>query len=337
MPFIREKCNFCGDCLFKCNYLDLTRDQSIKEMKNLIESRDSFILSECVTCYACNEYCKEDANPFDLIAELQEEHNSLGISQENKNKLEKTFEPYEFTKDVQVKGPLMSQCAFLFSHKQFFRGKLFDDLTLIGGRSVFCNLIYLHSAQYSLIEARASMIVKNIERVLENFEKKELICFHDECYAFYTKYAPELGVEVNFKVIHLFEYLYNYLKEHRAQIKKLNIKIAYQRSCSTRLTPEKDHFLDELLDLIGAKKVDRQYSGENALCCQAPLLDFLNKTDLARKKQKINIQDALNARAEAMVFICPTCYDTLKQMCMKYNLRPIFITDLCRIALGEIE
>ncbi|MBD3229150.1 MAG: hypothetical protein GF329_13260 [Candidatus Lokiarchaeota archaeon] len=337
MVFIKERCNFCGECLVNCQYIDLNKDQAIEEMRNLVEKGDSFILLECVTCYACNEYCKAGANPFDLIAKLQEINNSLGLSDGGKKMLEKQFEPYEFTLDVKNEGPLMSQCAFLFDHKEFFEGKLFENLTLIGGRSVFCNLIYLHTEQYSLIKTRAPMIVSNVEKALENFEKKELICFHDECYAFFNKYAPEFGVEVNFKVYHLFEYLFNFLKEHEDQISPLNMKIAYQRSCSMRLTPEKDHFLDKLLNLIGAERVDREYSGVNALCCQAPLMGLLNKRKLGRENQRKNIQDALDAGAEAMIFICPTCYDTLKKRCEKNDLRAIFITNLCRMVLGEIE
>ena len=336
MPFIEDNCNYCGDCLTNCQYINLKRDEAIKEIKNLIENRDSFVLSECVTCYACNEYCKQDANPFDLIASIQEEKNSLRLSKTALKMLEKQYEPYVFSIEIDIKGPLMSQCAFLFSHEDFFKGKIFENLTMVGGRSVFCNLIYLHTQQYSLIKKRAKMIVNNIEKILKKFKKKELICFHDECYLFYTKYAPEFGIEVPFKAIHIFEYLLNYIKDHKDQIKPLNLKVAYQRSCSTRMTPEKDHFLDELFEIIGVKRVERKFDRENAICCQAPLMGLLNLKKLGRKNQKENIQDAIDAGAKAMIFICPTCYDTLKRGCEKNNLRPIFITDLCRLALREI-
>ncbi len=32
------------------------------------------MLRQCITCYACNEICPRKANPFDLIAALQEKY-----------------------------------------------------------------------------------------------------------------------------------------------------------------------------------------------------------------------------------------------------------------------
>jgi Fe-S oxidoreductase len=61
--------------------------------------------------------------------------------------------------------------------------------------------------------------------------------------------------KVIFKPIHLFEYLYNYLKDHESQIKKLNLKIAYQRPCSNRFIPEVDQWVDKICDLIGVERV----------------------------------------------------------------------------------
>ncbi|MHA1788920.1 MAG: heterodisulfide reductase-related iron-sulfur binding cluster [Candidatus Helarchaeota archaeon] len=337
MRFIQEKCTRCGECLYKCNYLDLDLEEAKKEIINLIDLGDSFILSECVTCYACNEYCKENANPFDLIASLQEINNTFNIDKNLLKMLEKQYEPYEFTLNLENKGPLMSQCAFFKSHSKLFKGDLFENLTLIGGRSVFCNLIYLHTGQYSLIEKRAPLIVENVKKALKNFISKELICFHDECYLFFQKFAPAFGIDVPFKPIHLYEYLVRYLQKNKEKVNLLKMKIAFQRSCSTRLTPEKDDFLDEIFRLIGVERVKRKFDYENAMCCQAPLLGFLNKKELAIENQNKNIKDALDNGAEAMIFICPMCYDTLKAQCEKNGLIPLFITDLCRIALGELS
>ncbi len=157
-------------------------------------------------------------------------------------------------------------------------------------------------------------------------------------------------MKVPFRPVHIFEYLVNYVKTHPNAVHPLNLKVAYQRSCSSRLTPEKDHYLDELFGLIGVERVKRVYDHANALCCQAPATqisgaadptkiprDVITKKKKAGKERQVqNVQDAIQAGAKAMVFVCPMCHETLKGPCEKNNLRPIFITELCRMALGEI-
>ena len=113
------------------------------------------------------------------------------------------------------------------------------------------------------------------------------------------------------------------------------MKVAYQRPCSSRFTPEKEYFLDELFELIGVKRVERKYDKLHALCCAAPQLG-MGKTELARITQKRNLEDAVAAGAEALVVTCPMCYDTLKRVAKKYDLKFYIITDLCRLALGEV-
>jgi heterodisulfide reductase subunit C len=40
-------------------------------------------LRECITCMACNEYCRQGANPYDLILQCQEEKGILPVLEED--------------------------------------------------------------------------------------------------------------------------------------------------------------------------------------------------------------------------------------------------------------
>jgi Fe-S oxidoreductase len=126
----------------------------------------------------------------------------------------------------------------------------------------------------------------------------------------------------------------SYLKEHTGSITKLNKKIAYQRPCISRYTPQKEPYLDELFEIIGVERIARKYDRKNALCCAFGL----RETDPERGSQilKRNLDDALEYGAEAMVFLCPGCYWLTSEACEKSGLAAIFITDLCRMALGEL-
>jgi heterodisulfide reductase subunit B len=133
--------------------------------------------------------------------------------------------------------------------------------------------------------------------------------------------------------MHLFEYLRNYLKAHKKNITKLDKKVAYQANCATRWIPEYDAFLDEIFKLIGVKRPSREYERLNAVCCTAPLI-YTNR-ELAVEIQKKNFEDAIACGAGAIITCCPLCHGVFMRPSLKFNLPNIFITDLCRIALGE--
>jgi Fe-S oxidoreductase len=144
---------------------------------------------------------------------------------------------------------------------------------------------------------------------------------------------PEYNVQVPFKPMHIVEYMRNYLKEHRDQITPLDRKIAYQRPCASRYTGEMDPVLDEAFELLGVERVARKYDRESALCCGS----LFSRIDPERIKPTMakNIQDALGAGAEAMVFLCPVCMRALAKPALEQGLKPVFITQLARMALGE--
>ena len=46
------------------------------------------------------------------------------------------------------------------------------------------------------------------------------------------------------------------------------MKVAYQRPCASRYTPEKDPLVNEIFELIGVERVEPSVRGRiNALCC----------------------------------------------------------------------
>ena len=67
MAFNLAKCDFCGDCLDLCQYTAYAKDSGAEQIKQLVEGTPAPIVTECVTCAACNEYCSKGANPFDLL------------------------------------------------------------------------------------------------------------------------------------------------------------------------------------------------------------------------------------------------------------------------------
>ncbi|MFX0087120.1 MAG: heterodisulfide reductase-related iron-sulfur binding cluster [Candidatus Hodarchaeota archaeon] len=312
--------------------MEIESRRAHQEILKLIRGEDSFVLHECITCYACEEYCKRGNHPFYLITDLQEQKGILVSPKPLTRQWINMTLPTK--KDIpQFYGatePAISLCVFPQYIPDINESNFFDELSIIIGRYFFCQLVYLHLGKPSITRERLTKVINDIA----NHEFKELICFHDECYSTYTSYASAYGIEVPFKPIHLFEYLYNKLDIIKDKIIPINAKVAYQRSCSSRLSPEMEHFVDDIFELIGVKRVSREYAGENSLCCGG-IIRGQQKYDLFVETQKKNIDDMVSAGAEYCVFNCPMCYSTLSETVLKRGIKPIMMHKLCQMSVGE--
>jgi len=163
---------------------------------------------------------------------------------------------------------------------------------------------------------------------------KEIVMMHDDCYGAYTTKALEYGIEVPFKITHYIEYLRNYVRDNKDKVSPLNMKIAYQKPCSSHYTPWIEKDLDELFQLIGVERVARKYDRKNPLCCGSPVSPHIGNQKGENYKQ-MNINDAIAHKAEAMVFMCQYCDLQMRDEVAQAGLTPIFLTNLVRMALGE--
>jgi Fe-S oxidoreductase len=334
LKFDKMRCASCKgvSCLVKCQYMDLKdRDKAKKEWQKVINGEDSFILTSCTTCYACEEYCPFGNHPFYWIVEQQEAKGILPAPRPTVTMWVNQCQPVGRFMVGQVEERALSYC-FLPQFNTLVKGKLFDGIALsvIFGQEFFCNAVYLHYAKLSVIKDRLPKIIENIM----NQGVKELVCLHDECYGTFTSLASAYDIEVPFKPIHYYEYLYRRLKELKDQIKPLNTKAAYQRNCSARLSPQTDHYVDDIFGLLGVERVKREYDRENALCC-AEIFRMASGPALADDVQKRNIDDMVKFGAEYCVFNCPACWDSLAHKVVKQDIKPIHIIDLCKLAIGE--
>jgi len=332
-PDICARCS-TFDCIMKCQYMDYDLEGAGREIAKLRNGERSAILTECVTCYACEEYCPYDNHPFYFIVEQQER---LGIHPVPKP-VEKSqvvmMGPRGEISEKQVGSPVINMCFFTMMQGGI-RGPLFDGVSLIGGSNIFCNLMFLHFARNSTIKERLPVVIDNImENYLSPSDVNELICYHDECYGAYTSWAPAFGIEVPFKPVHFFEFLYKRLCQMKDAIKPLGVKVAYQRPCSNRLCPETDRFVDDIFGLIGAERPERLYEYDNALCCGG-IIEAAQLFDLAEENLRKNVEDMRDAGAQYCVFNCPFCFWTMAEPVMKLGMIPIMMSDLCLMALGQ--
>ncbi|MDZ7697470.1 MAG: hypothetical protein U5R49_11295 [Deltaproteobacteria bacterium] len=129
-----EKCNLCGDCLVRCQYVDYDKTEAVNQIQDLMKGNAAPILKECVTCCACNEYCPTGANPFDLINHLQEVYHSLPIPEKMRQFMDAgAAVPSRLTPGDPAK-PALSLCVMEpFVSKEAIGGQLFDGMTIASG------------------------------------------------------------------------------------------------------------------------------------------------------------------------------------------------------------
>ncbi|MGD9032399.1 MAG: heterodisulfide reductase-related iron-sulfur binding cluster [Desulfobacteraceae bacterium] len=326
----QEKCDLCGDCLVRCQYVDYDKETAVQQIEELMDGRPAEILKQCVTCCACNEYCPTGANPFDLINRLQEVHNALSIPEKTRKFMDAgATVPSALTRGDETK-PALSLCAMEWALPDgAVGGQMFEGMTIAKGGEYFCYLGYVHIGMDSRLKANAQGFIDKLAAV----GLPEIVFIHDDCYSMISK-MPEYNVQVPFKPLHIVEYMRNYLKAHQDRITPLHRKIAYQRPCASRYTGEMDPILDEMFEFLGVERVARKYDRESALCCGS----LFSRIDPERTRPFMtkNIQDASEAGGEAMVFLCPLCMGALAKPASEEGLKPVFITQLTRMALGEL-
>ncbi len=325
--FHSEKCDFCGDCLVFCPYVEYDRERAVAEIKSLVTGGTPPIIKACMTCAGCNQACPTGANPFDLINDRQEETGVLGIPQAALDNFAKLHNLPTVIKQGEPGRPIMNLCIVGDMVREQLNTPIFKGVTTIEGADYFCAVGFIHLGKPSLVRAQARKFIDKLSAL----EAAEIVCFHDDCYTMLTSMADDLGLKVPFRPVHLFEFLYREMAS-RKDVRKLSMKIAYQAPCASRYTSPKDIYLDKLLDLLGVERVPRKYDRINGLCCASPMM--ARDKDKALEVKNRNVEDALDFGSDAMVFLCPMCYLNLRKLCRDRDMEAIFISELCNKALA---
>ncbi len=330
-PDICRKCQTI-DCIMNCQYIEMDLETAKREKNKILEAVDSTLLHDCVTCYACEEYCPNGNHPFYQIVERQEQLGIDPVPRPITRSQVQAMAPSGKIKVREGKGPLVNLCYFPML-RGLIKGRLFRDAAYFAGSDFMCQIMFLHFARDSVIKQRLPSLIEKIRReYVAGRGSEEMVCYHDECFGTYTSWAPAFGMEVPFTPVHLFDFLARRLGELDG-VHKLNIKAAYQRPCSNRLAPQTDALVDRIFELIGVERTAREYDRKNALCCGG-VFEAQQRFDLAEQVRERNVEDMKKSGATHVVFNCPFCYFTLSQKVSEAGMAPTFMSELCRLAAG---
>lgn len=329
--FFDERCDLCGQCLSKCPYLLLDEEEARVEFARMIHGEETPVISRCVSCLACDEICPTGANPSSLIFRRQEERQEIVRFPIGQKRFEEAASLPSSVERGEPGGPVINLCRVADLIPSLFEGALFQGATFIKGGDYVCRFGYYHIGAPSRVELSLPSLLNKLGRL----EMDELVCAHEDCYALFTKRAPELGLKVPFRPVSWVEFLYHRLWTLKHKIVSLNLTAAFQSPCSSHWTSEKESLLADLFALIGIQKPRRNFDGIKSLCCGASVR--ARDRSLDEKFRRLNLDDARAAGADILVTLCPVCFLTLNPITPDYGLKAIPVSDLCRMALGEIS
>jgi Fe-S oxidoreductase len=327
--FKPDLCKLCGTCLTGCQWMTVSPAEAKKWRKEMTEGKRTPVLDNCITCFACNERCPNGANPSDQNLELQEKYRTLATEE-----TVKAVEANDLFKGELAGIPhadrVMATCSYEKTKPELIGGELYD-MPRVGGKPFLCWSLFPHLGAPGVQRNHLRSMVERLGLT----RAKEVICFHADCYSALVRTAPDAGIHVPFRPVHLAEYLAEYLGNHKDRVKPLGLDIAYQRPCTSRHAPDAERYIDELFEVVGVNRVRRRYDRENALCCTSVRVLYGKGNDKADREK--NVLDAKAAGARAIVYFCPVCKDMLSDVAAERSLPLVFLGDLARAALGEIS
>ncbi|MDY6966106.1 MAG: (Fe-S)-binding protein [Halobacteriota archaeon] len=131
--------------------------------------------------------------------------------------------------------------------------------------------------------------------------------------AFKELYA-EIGHELDVKVLHITQYLYQLIREGKIKPQKeVPMRVTYHDPCHLGRISGVYNAPRNILNLIpGIELIEMRRSKENSLCCGSGAGVMETFSDFSQWTAKERIEEAMSTGAEAIVTACPWCERAFK-------------------------
>jgi heterodisulfide reductase subunit D len=205
------------------------------------------------------------------------------------------------------------------------------DFTLLGDNEWCCGFPLLSSG---FKEEFTSFAEHNIKQVNDT-GAKYLVTSCPSCYHMWTHTYKELDLDVkmNFKVLHLVEYLNELAKSRRLKLFPLKTRVTYHDPCDLGRNSGIYEPPRELIKSIpGVTFTELENNRETALCCggggNVEAVDAKLSESIAQAKAK----DIINSGADIVVTACQQCVRTILAALKKENSK-IKVMDISELVL----
>ncbi len=276
------ECKECGECLARCRYLNFSREDAVREIRNLNAGRLTKVHERCISCYACDAFCPENARPYERILRAwNERYVDCGLP-ERARYLMPTLRP-NFRQDVRysreeralhakwasdappARTVLYPGCNLL-TMPLLAGGEIFEELPVWGRWDLCCGEMYFRMGLREPVERTA-------ERLTAFYKDKkldEMVFICPACYNMFTHVLPEqFGARFNFKTAHFVDWFTERLDRGVFRPKQaLKGSVVMHDSCHARVLG--GDFMERqraLLRRLGLTVRETPKNRADGLCC----------------------------------------------------------------------
>ncbi len=330
--FSAEACTQCGKCLAGCAYLDFTPKEAAGLMREVLAGpRWHAEFSACIRCGKCDHRCPQDAHPGAMQRECLEERrrpqkrlpalveymtNGMGCEGWRPNFFRDIYngmgrEDKEILRDLAVpkrgRDVMWVGCGDRMAPRTLADSTTLGAVPKFGGPDDCCGVWAIQGGKW---EEGYRIAARFLARLKEcRFERLIAVCGH--CQKVLTRIMPEqLGLEVPFPVISIYEYLLERIEEGSARIvSPLSGEAVISDSCFGYECGE--DFMDatrKLSSMLGMRVSEAPHNRENALCCGYGGLFSRGMLVDAGRVLAVKRRDLKEAGAKNVISYCPGCH-----------------------------
>ncbi len=375
MKFKYDKCDKCGVCLEKCPEVQMDSDSAKAAISQLMEGTSGRgakeVLSRCSSCFSCNIYCPNDADPYYLVLERWNDIYKkkgappiFGFVCPNRkdnawtmlNSLATDGERSQFRKWAEnereiLKGSLpkkkpliLGNYGHLFPH--ITDSPLFDNFAVVDPIGHWESGAYLMQAGYSEVVEEIGSIAKNFYDALGG---GEVYILTDAVNILMNDLRPEIyGIEAKTKSFtHTLKEALKGKKTPFGKVglkKKVGLKLSVHDSCYAKA--EGDEIFDdarEVLSATGAEVVELCHNRSDSHCCGfgrgAANISKIRVPFEIMKGAMRKLKEAEDAGADGLVTYCTGCMYLLwsARELMGSRVAVYHLTEPVTMAMGEYK
>ena len=323
--FHDDRCNRCGECFTRCQYLNLSRAEAVEEIEGLISGAGGEkVMKHCVSCSACDAFCPYDARPYSLILQRWDRrYRAEGLpvrasyllpyhEPNYRSDVEEKMSPREREllarwKGAPAEGEFLYPGCNLLTMPYLFDLRVLDRLPVSGDMSLCCGEPFYRMGLFPVMEK----IAAHLTAYYADKPVKKMVFVCPACLnMFRTILARDFGAKFNFECEYIGTWLLREMDEGRLTVTKpLNRTITLHDSCHARvLGDEIMGQTRELLGRLGLKVVEMKRHHEEGLCCgiAAGCRTYLPHDIVLASRR--TLKEAAGTGAAEMGIYCTGCY-----------------------------
>ena len=333
-------CQDCGKCSSACPLALVGKPFSARGIATAVINNDLYKTNvqenvwSCLTCGLCYERCPSAVNFPAFIKELRHLYQKNTIHGKEAHggflhSLMRSMASPDLTPDrwrnIPEKLEVDSDSKVLFyggcaPYFDIFFGKhidvdtekiLFDSIRLLNFFDVHPRLLnderccghdLLWSGEQKHFKKVAQL---NVDR-LNSLGIETMITSCPECYmTFKTTYA-EMGFQLNFEIVHLYDFLEKEIDRGAVEFTPLDKSITFQDSCRLSRLEDRPELPRQLISRLQTDTfTEMRESGKGAMCCGNTA--WTGCDSYSKAMQVKRLQQAGETGAELLVTSCPKC------------------------------